>query len=264
LDGLNNMRKNALTVLLATLVVSVFGAFLRWLQTKNIFEAETGLPIRGAAISIVCVVYCVLVLAAIIAFARLCVKNYTAATEPAAALRCGTAVPKVLAIVFAVIFVCGALVVLFTAEYSRFPMLQRVFGAFAIFGGLCFPFFPPKRENGGMGTARTASVILTLVCCFWLIFDYRTNAESPVVWEYAPEVLALAMTTLGVFQIAAYYHGRAKPENALRVLLFASFLDISVVFDTRSTALTAMLEAAAGLMLLMTFLLLENLKERGE
>ena len=53
LDGLEIMRKNALTITLCVLVLGIFGAFLRWLQTRSIFEEETGLALRGAPISVI-------------------------------------------------------------------------------------------------------------------------------------------------------------------------------------------------------------------
>ena len=258
------MRKNALTITLAALVLSIFGAFLRWLQTRNIFEEETGLALRGAPISIIYVVYSVLALAVIAAVALGWLRRYTAAAEPAQALHTETAVPMILTVALAVIFLCAALAVLFSAETSRAPLLQRVFGAFAIFGGLCFPFLTPKRSGSFASAGSAASVVLTLFCCFWMIFAYKLHAESPILWAYAPEMLALAATTLAVYEIAAWFHGRAKIVRALIALYFAAFLDFSVVFDARSTGLTVMLAVAAALMLLLGYLLIANLNERGD
>lgn len=258
------MRKNALTILLVTLVLGVFGAFLRWLQTRNIFEEETGLAVPGAPISIIYVIYSLLALAAIAAVVLVWLRTYRSATAPAEAFLCTTAVPRILGWVLAAVYVLSALAALFGADGTRFPMFQRIFGAVAIFGGLCIPFVTPKRGGVFGSASRAASVILTLACCFWLVFAYKQSAESPVIWAYAPEMLALAATTLGVYEIAAFFHDRAKPVRTLVLVQWAAFLDLSVIFDSRSLSLTVMLGVCAALMLLTAFLLISNLKESGE
>ena len=256
------MQKNALTITLTTLVLGVFGAFLRWLQTQNIFEEETGLAVPGAPISIIYVIYSVLALAVIAAIVLGWLRHYKAPAEPERALRCETPVPLVLTCVFAVIFVCCALVMLFSVTSARFPMLQRLFGAFAIFGGLCFPFVTPKRSGGINSMSKAATVVAVFFFCYWLIFAYKMYAENPVIWVYGPEMLALVATTVGIYEIAAYFHDRAKPTLTLFVLQAAAFLDISAVFDSRALPLTVMIAVCALLMLLLTYLLIANLKER--
>ena len=203
-------------------------------------------------------------LAAIAARTLLWLRRMKAATEPAAALRCETPAPAILIIAFAVVFLCAALVVLFTAEISRFPMLQRVFGAAAIFGGLCIPFLLLKQDGSIRSASGTATVILTFFCCFWLIFAYKLNAEDPVIWAYGPELLALAATTVGIYEVSAYYHGKARPAYAFIALHTGAFLDLSVLFDLRSAAMTVMIGICAALMLLLSYLLIANLKESGD
>ena len=46
------MRKTALTLTVSTLVLGIFGAFLRWLQTMSAFDKETGFPIPGAGTTV--------------------------------------------------------------------------------------------------------------------------------------------------------------------------------------------------------------------
>ena len=51
------MRKSALTFTVTTLVLGIFGAFFRWLQNANAFDAETGCAIPGHGTSIVFLIY---------------------------------------------------------------------------------------------------------------------------------------------------------------------------------------------------------------
>ena len=58
------MRKTALTLTVSTLVLGIFGAFLRWLQTMSAFEKETGFSVPGAGTTVVFVIYSILAIAA--------------------------------------------------------------------------------------------------------------------------------------------------------------------------------------------------------
>lgn len=254
------MQKNALPITLATLVAAIFGSFLRWLQTRNIFD-ESGLAIRGAAISIIYAVYTVLVLAAICVLAAALLKHCSAPKEADAALADPTVFPFAAAVALAAVFICCAVVAMFTADSGKYPIMQRIFGAFGIFAGLCLPFLPGKKSGGHSSFSGTAAVVLTLFCCYWLVFDYRLNAENPVMWAYAPELLATIATTLAIYHIAAYFHGRAKPRPTLITVLAAVFFDISVVFDARALWLTGLYAVSALMLLIIEFLLLSNLKE---
>ena len=254
------MRKNALTITLTTLVLSIFGAFLRWLQTRTAMEKETGLAIPGAPMSIVYVIYTVLALGVIAVIVFVWLKRLTASKEPGEALNSGSVIPTVLLWVFCGVFICASLAVLFTAAGAKYPLLQRLLGAFGIFAGLCFPFLT-ARDGKVSGAARTAAVFLPLFCCFMLVFFYKLHAENPIVWAYGPDMIALAATALAVYEIAAYYFDRAKPLRALLMVQYAALLDISVIFDERAGALTAMLVVFAFVMLLTEYLLLTNMKD---
>ena len=246
---------------LATLVLSVFGAFIRWLQTRNIIDEVSGLAKSGAGLSVVLVVYSLFVLAVVVAAAQMIRRRFRTETEATAALGSESKVPGILLIVFALVFVIAALLVMFTADAARFPMMQRIFGACGIFGGLCFPFFLAKRDGTVNPSSRTAAVILPFFYLFWMVFAYKTNADNPTLWVFAPEMLALAASTIGVYQVAAYFYGRAKPTATLIALQLAAYLNIGVLFDRRSIALTLMIAISAALMMVLYYVLVSNLKE---
>ena len=112
------MQKTAITVTVTTLVLGVFGAFFRWLQTTGAFEAETGCFTPWHGTTIVFVIYCVLAVAAILALNLLWLRRFTGA-EDVAALRCGTGLPAALSWIFGGAFALCACVLMFTAAQSR-------------------------------------------------------------------------------------------------------------------------------------------------
>ena len=256
------MRKTAVTLTVATLVLGIFGAFFRWLQNSSAFEPETGCAIPGHATSVVFVLYCI-VAAAVICVAALLYFRRFAAEKSVAALRGETVVPTVVGWVLGVLFVLAALVTLFTAHHAKYPMLQRFLGAFGILAGLCLPFLAGKPEPGG-AFGRAASALVTLFFCFWLIFSYRLHSEDPVVWHYCVEILALALSTTAFYYVTAFHFGAGRGSRALGAVQLAVFFDIATIFDARSTAGVVMLVATAAMLLMIEYLLIANLNERRD
>ena len=255
------MRKTAITVTVATLVLGVFGAFFRWLQTSNAFDPETGCAIPGHATSTVFLLYCVLVVILICAAALFYFRRFPC-EKSAAALRCDSVVSSVVAWILGAAFVLAALVMLFTAHHVKYPMLQRILGAFGILTGFCLPFLAGKTERGSIGQA--ASALVTLFYCFWLIFSYRFHSEDPVVWAYCVEILALACSAVAFYYVAAFHFGAGRGSRALVATQLAVFFTLSTMFDARSTAELVMFAVTALMLLLIEYLLLANLQDRRD
>ena len=255
------MRKAAATLTVTTLVLGIFGAFFRWLQNINAFEAETGLlkPFHGT--TIVFLIYCVVAIAAIAVLSFGWMKRY-AGERDVTALRSTTPVPAVLGWVLGVGFVLAAVILLFTADFSANPMAQRLFGAAGIFGGLCFPFLPGRLDGRVNSIGRTAAAVAVLFCCCWLIFCYYVNRADPVIFSFAVEILAIASTAVAFYYIAAFHYGAGQNGRALLAVQLASFFNVTALFDSRRLAFTAMLLIAAAMTLMFEFLLVENMRDK--
>lgn len=258
LDGLKIMQKNTLTIPAATLVMGIFGAFLRWLQSMIIFE-ETGLVTPGETISVVYTVYSLLAAAAMVCIARIWKKRFACPTDVSTALHVCSALPTAITWGFCVICGIAALVLMFTAGSAHYPTMQRCFGAAGIVAAACFPALPIRQGEGA--SARTGAAYLPLFFCYWLVLLYRTDAENPVLWAYAPEILAVAAGTMAFYYVAAYFYGRARPAAALLFLQLSAFLNLCVAFDTMSVAHKALFLVTAGMSLLLEYLLVSNAPE---
>lgn len=257
------MRKTATTVTVATLILSVFGAFFRWLQLTNAFDPENGLPTPFHGTTIVYLVYSVLAVAIIVVLTYGWLNRYDC-SRGLPALRCSTVIPRILGWVFGVCFALGSCAVLFQADYSTYPLLQRLFGAFGILGGLCFPFLPAKADGSAHSFGRLAAAVSVLFGCYWLIFCYRMNAEDPVRWSFAVEILAVAAIAVALYYIAGFHYGAGTGRRALLAVQLAVFFDVSALFDPRSTGLTVMFFCIAAMLLTTEYLIIENLREKPE
>jgi len=256
------MRKTALTLTVSTLVLGIFGAFLRWLQTMSAFDKETGFPISGAGTTLVFVIYSIVVIAAFCAVTLFWLGRFDRGTDAERALRCGSRVPFVIGWVLCVAFAAASCVLLFAAGHSRYPLGQRLFGAFGILAGISIPFlFVGKNGSGSGSIGRSAAVVITLFYCFWLVFCYKINSEDPILWNYAPEILAVTAATVAFYFIATYFFGAGHGGRALIAVQLGVYLNIATLFDERSTALDVLLGVTAAVLLMLEYLLIANMSE---
>jgi hypothetical protein len=259
------MRKTALTLTVSTLVLGVFGAFLRWLQTMNAFDKETGFPIPGAGTTVVFVIYSVLVIAAICVVTLVWLSRFDRGTDAGRALRCDSVFPLAAAWVLCAAFAAASCILLFSAGTSRYPLGQRLFGGFGILAALSLPFLFGKKGGSGAGPlGRSAVTVVTLFYCFWMVFCYRMNSENPVLWQIAPEILAITAATAAFYFIATFFYSAGHAPRALIAVALGVYLNIATLFDERSTALNVMLGVTAAALLLLEYLLISNMKEKHD
>ena len=259
------MRKTALTITVSTLVLGIFGAFLRWLQTLSGFDPETGFPIPGAGTTVVFVIYSVLAAAALCAVTLLWLGRYEKPSDAAGALRCDSVIPLAAGWVLCAAFVAASVLLLFSADRNHYPLWQRLYGAFGILAGLSIPFlFGKKGGSGAGGMGRAASTVLTLFYCFWMIFCYKCNSVDPILWNFALEILATAAATVAFYYAASYFYGAGHGSRALIAIQLGVYLNVATLFEERDTATNVLLGVTAVVLLLLEYTLISNMKESNK
>ncbi len=257
------MRKTALTLTVSTLVLGIFGAFLRWLQTMNAFDKETGFPIPGAGTTVVFVIYSVLVAAGLCVVTLAWLGRFGHSADAKTALCCDSIVPQIAGWILCTAFAAASCILLFSAGQNRYPLAQRLFGAFGILAGLSIPFLFGKKEGSGAGPmGRGAAVVITLFYCFWMVFCYKLNSEDPVLWNFAPEILAVTAATAAFYFITTYFFGAGHSGRALIAVGLAVYLNVATLFDERGTAENVLLGVTAAVLLLLEYLLIANMTEQ--
>lgn len=258
------MRKDAFNLSLTTLVLSVFGFFLRWLQNNNAFEPDTGLAVVGAKTSLAFVAFSLvalvlLVLANRLYLARRCVPE----TDGAAALSCPTVLHKAALWLCSGLVALSCLVMMFTADKAVFPTLQRLTAALGILSAAAFPFvFPGRKAEEGSAMGGIAAIIPILFGCLWMLNTYCANYENPVLWQYVVRMLAVIGATMGFYYLGGYYYNKAKPWRSLVVMQMSVYFCAATLADDHS-GMEKLLFAAVALSLLTTqFILIENSKAK--
>ena len=255
------MQKNAVTATVTTLIICIFGAFLRWLQNMNMFEEDTGLVAPHAATSAAFAVFSLAMFAVMAGMILLWLRRWGRPQDAEILFRVSSPIPAALTWLLCAVMVFCGIALMFSAGTSRLPMFQRLLGAAAIVAGAAFPFLPGRMLGGASPLGKPAAVYLPLFYCFWMIFAYRANAENPALWTYAPEILALAATTLAFYYIAGVFYGRRTCAAALIVSQIAAYLDFSILSDDRRMVFQAMFAVSGILLLLLEFLMVSNLEE---
>ncbi|MBR1497769.1 MAG: hypothetical protein IJ617_09105, partial [Oscillospiraceae bacterium] len=108
------LQKNAVAVTAAALVLGIFGAFLRWLQIMNLYEAETGLPRAGTGTSYLFLLFSAAAMAGLAVLTLFTVPRRVGMSGTAALLAPGK-LPVALAWLLCVPAALGGIILMFTA-----------------------------------------------------------------------------------------------------------------------------------------------------
>ncbi len=225
------MQKKALKICGFTLVLGIFGAFLRWLQLQNVIEPDTGLATPHAPLSYAFIAF-LLLGALLLFFWTRAYKNAGLPLSYPEAYACGQAFFRIAALIIAVVMGLGGILMLAYALKSSRSIFDLTLGLFAFVAAVsAYLFLADANTPGKKATGRATAAILVVFLCYWLIAAYKFSASDPVIWQFAPRLLAVSSTILAFYYIAGFGFGRPKPLAALFFSLLSSVLCIITLAD---------------------------------
>lgn len=235
---------------MAAVVLGAFCVLLRWLQNVNTFEAETGLIAEGAVLSWL---LALLLLASVVVLGILSwnLNRFTTPTEPEEALNDP---PKGLIAVLGVAAMAAAIgsIVLFFTGIGVVNKFIGLLGLLAVPALMLYPFLP---RWGFLGAVLSLNPLVFF--CYWLVAGYREYAVDPVLWSYAPLILAIAAMCLACYRLSGYLFYRAKPAKTVFYCCLAPVFALTILMDTSAGAARLILGAwAVGLLALGGLLIL--------
>lgn len=196
---------------LAALALAALGAALRRGQMDTAFEGELDLSIPGAPASVAMAAFFVLAAAT---FTLLAVGARVRDTSESRLSQWDLAFAAPRDAVYLALMALGALLTLTSIPFlfqeavqmsavrqetgrGDSPLLQIVLALCAIPGGLGLAMSAGiSCRASGKGRENSALLLPLLLCCVWLLEAYRSNAADPVLWDYVPLLLAVAMALL--------------------------------------------------------------------
>jgi len=226
------MRKKSLKLCGFTVIMGIFGAFLRWLQNINIFEADTGLAIPHSPWSYAVILFAVLFAVLLFVWLRSYRSVGFASSYPEVYSETVPFVTVAAYIIGALIAVGGVLTISRAVSTSKtaFDLILGLFSFICAAGMTTFILSvgKPKKKNRGAFGAAVAVFFL----CFWLIASYKYSASDPVIWHFAPRLLTISATILAFYFIAGFVFNKPKPLATLYFSLLGTFMCIVVLADT--------------------------------
>lgn len=262
------MRKKTLTICCCTGVLAAFGAFFRWLQNQVSFEKDTGLAVPGSAWPYLVAAW-IAVAAVVLGVQCLRLKNQQRMHQPetfAEVFGSPSRAAWIAACVFGGVMALGGVILLVSVPVQELQRpLLRVLAVAAIAVGVTFPtqLRSTAAQEPSTGTVVIAALPI-LLFAFWLIVSYKMNIVNPTISAYAVEVLALCAATIGFYQIAGFAFGRPKAVRSVFWSQFAAFLCLMTLSDSRYMGAQCMLAAAAGMLLLQSWLVIVGTRPMSE
>ena len=252
------MQKKSWLIPFYTVVCGAVGIFLHWMQQLSKYEDETGLFTRGSASSGLLIFACAAFTAVLYALIR--VKLGTPAKDDLeASMRTRDISLFAAALVSALIMIVGGIIMFAGSKNTSSPGLVKLLSVFAVLCGLCFP-----GMAAGTGTDKPSSlhclcaVVPVLMCCYWLIVQYKLYAYTPELWLYAFDILAIAASALSFYFIAGFFFGCAKPRNTIFFSQLAVFFCLVAVVGKAQAGHAVMMFVCALIQGMFSWVIVRN------
>lgn len=253
------MQKNALTMCCTVCVFGAFGAFCRWLQNMTAYEPN-GLYITGNLWGRLLILLAIGAVLGLFGLSQRMTRGCADSGEFEELVGSTTRLHRPISIIIIIVMVAGAGLLVLSAAETIYPTMYRILALLALFAALGFAVMAAcARTPTDRAIACFGSALPIFFACFWLILSYREDAVTPVVWRYAPEVLALSASSVGFYYIAGFAFGRPRQAWALFYCGLGTILCISTLPDERPLALQVLFLGMALMQLFFIWAAAANL-----
>ena len=225
------MRKKSLKLCGFTVIMGIFGAFLRWLQIQNTFDSETDLFTAHSPWSYALIVF--LVLFAILLFRWVRgMKDLRFPSKYPDVYSENLPFASISAVVIGVIMAVGGAATILRSVRSSQSAFDLVLGFVTFISAAGLATFiisagKPEKKTGG----QFGAVCSVFYICFWLIAAYKFSAAEPAIWAFAPKLISLSAVLLAFYFIAGFMFNKPRPLSALYFSLLSAFLCIITLAD---------------------------------
>lgn len=253
------MRKKSLQLCGFTCIMGIFGAFLRWVQLAKIIEPETGLATAHSPWSYALVIFSLLSIVSLILWIRSFKKSGFPQKYPEVFFR-GLPLYPIAAIAIGTVIALGGVLMILHSISPSGTVFDLVLGLFSLVCALSASSFlisanKPSKKTGG----SIQSIVIVLFLCYWLIASYKFSASDPVIWHFAPRLLAVSAAILAFYYVAGFVFNNPKPLLSLYFCQLGTFLCIITLADSYPLGEQLITLAFAALMTLLSFAQVSNI-----
>ena len=125
-------------------------------------------------------------------------------------------------------------------------------------------FLGSAAKHGAKKRGRFCATFVTVFICFCLISAYKFSSSDPVLWNFAPRLIAIAVLLLSSYYISGFTYVEGKTIPALYSSLMGGFLGLSTMTESYGIGAHLIILALSLYSLLFAYGLICSCKESGE
>ena len=209
------MRISAFFMPFFALLAGAAGYYLRLMERWNVFDERTGLPQRGAGITLALIILSIAFLVIVFIFALRVRLKYT--TPGGFENAFGT---ESLPYPF-IIFIIGLAWLAATVKHivdlnalGAIPLSEVYFSVLSGLSAISAALFAIEMYQDPRRKSRFAlSIVPSVFMCFWLILLYMRNSANPILLSYCYQCLAIIASTLGFYYTSGFVYNRPSPAK---------------------------------------------------
>ena len=244
------------------LIAGAAGFYLRLMELMNVFDADTGLPARGAGVTLGLVALSVLFLLLAFVF---CLRVADKHVSPAGFENAFGTDPLTYPFAFSIIGLVWLVATIkqFLDLKSSGTLLQGdlYFLILSALAALSVAFFAIEMYQDPRRKMTFAlSMVPTLFMCFWLILIYKQNAANPVLLSYCYQCLAVIASALGFYFTSGFVYNKPAPGKTIFFYLAAVYFGFVTLADGHDTTIRLIFAAIIAMNVTYSSMLIRNLR----
>ena len=256
------MRISAVFMPFFALLSGAAGFYLRRTELMNVFDMHTGLPDRGAGVTMGLIALSALFLLLALVFCIRAVDRH--ASPPGFENAFGTD-PLTYPFAFALVGLVwlGATVKHFIDLNRSGSLLpsEIYFLVLSALAAVSVAFFAiemyqdPRRKM-----IFALSIIPSLFMCFWLILIYKQNAANPVLLSYCYQCLAVITSALAFYFTSGFVYGKPAPGKTIFFYLAAVYFGFVTLADGHNLTISLIFVAIITMNVTYSSMLIRNMR----
>jgi len=256
------MRLSAIFMPFFALIAGAVGFYLRLLELIDAFEANTGLPRRGANTTYTLIAFSAVVLVIVIIFA---LRVYAKHKPPNGFENAFGTDPLTYPVVFSLIGIVwlGATVRHFLdlKAAGSISTIEICFVVLSALAAISIVFFAVEMYQDPRRKITFAlSIVPTIFLCFWLILLYRQNAANPVLLSYCYKSLALITSALAFYFTSGFVYNKPAPGKAVFSYFAAMYFCFVTLADDHTFSIRLIIAALIAVNIIYSSMLIRNLR----
>ena len=240
-----------------------FGVFLRWMQLQLAFN-ELGLA-EPSGFHIFLILFVLAAAAVFLYFINRYQKQRLYLPDEFSAAFSNVGKLYVAARILAGLLVCaGAVLLYMQTDADRNSSDYMLLSLLAGLSGLSFPIWltlANREPQPNSWVLCVLSFFPVLFLAAWGVICYKINTINSVIWSFAPEMVAVAVSMFAFFRLGGYCFGRPKWVNCLFSCMLGAMLCISCLADERYLGLQVIFLGLAAQQLLCCWIMVKNFNQ---